>query len=129
MHSFDLLPANFDTFRAAYLEAALMTATDGDEDNWSPNVDDLAPSTAQAIADECAAFLTSAVNAGLLTDEHLSQAGCDYLLTRNGHGAGYWDRPETYGEQQAAQLTTLADSTGGRDLYRGDDGLVYQSIA
>ena len=34
-----------------------------------------------------------------------NQAGHDFWLTRNGHGTGFWDRPEVWGKSQAEILT------------------------
>jgi hypothetical protein len=49
--------------------------------------------------------------------------GHDFLLTRNGHGCGFWDGdwPEEAGER----LTAAAEKCGEFNLYVGDDGLLY----
>jgi hypothetical protein len=51
------------------------------------------------------------------------KAGTDFWLTRNGHGAGFWDGdwPETQGEA----LTEASKAFGEVDLYAGDDGQLY----
>lgn len=51
------------------------------------------------------------------------QAGHDFWLTRNGHGAGFWDGdwPEPYAEM----LTKASESYGPFEPYVGDDGLIY----
>jgi hypothetical protein len=50
-------------------------------------------------------------------------------LTRNGHGAGFWNR--FYGDQPATKLgRALSDAAkvyGSCDLYIGDDGQIYQA--
>jgi hypothetical protein len=56
------------------------------------------------------------------------QVGHDFWLTRNGHGAGFWDRfsggqGATYGRL----LTQAAEAYGTCDLYIGDDGRVHAS--
>lgn len=53
----------------------------------------------------------------------LGRAGHDFWLTRNGHGAGFWDGdwPEPF----AAQLTAAAKAFGECNLYAGDDGRLY----
>jgi hypothetical protein len=48
--------------------------------------------------------------------------GHDFWLTRNGHGAGFWDRQ--LGEL-GQQLTDASKAYSGLDLYLGDDSLVY----
>lgn len=57
--------------------------------------------------------------------DNLEQAGHDFWLTRNHHGAGFWDRPEVYGQEQCDRLTDAAHEWGEADLYVGDDGKVY----
>lgn len=42
------------------------------------------------------------------------QVGHDLWLTRNGHGAGFWDRPEVYG-QYADVFTGMARAQGYHD--------------
>jgi hypothetical protein len=56
--------------------------------------------------------------------EHFSdaQAGHDFWLTRNRHGAGFWDR----GLGDAGRmLTEMAHPYGECALYVGDDALIY----
>ena len=53
------------------------------------------------------------------------QIGHDFWLTRNGHGAGFWDRPEIYGETECNTLTEYAKTFGAKDTYVGDDGMIY----
>ena len=44
------------------------------------------------------------------------QAGIDLYLTRNGHGTGFWDRPELYGDNNALLFTALAAAQGHHDV-------------
>ncbi len=44
-------------------------------------------------------------------------AAHDFFLTRNGHGAGFWDRPEKYGKKEADKLTEISQKMGGVDCY------------
>lgn len=42
----------------------------------------------------------------------------DFFLTRNGHGAGFWDKPEMYGGQENAdRLTKICNEMGNADCY------------
>lgn len=50
------------------------------------------------------------------------QVGHDFVLTRNGHGAGFWDRG--HGER-GDRLTAACKPYGELDAYVGDDGRVY----
>jgi hypothetical protein len=50
------------------------------------------------------------------------RVGHDLWLTRNGHGAGFWDRGwREFGNV----LSEIARGMGSVDAYRGDDHLVY----
>jgi len=51
-----------------------------------------------------------------------SQIAHDFWLTRNGHGAGFWDRE--LGDL-GDELTALCEHYGPCDLELGDDGLIY----
>lgn len=56
------------------------------------------------------------------TSSGMAQAGHDFALTRNGHGAGFWDGDwPVYGDL----LTKASESFGEIDPYAGDDGLIY----
>jgi hypothetical protein len=48
--------------------------------------------------------------------------GHDLWLTRNGHGAGFWDRG--LGDV-GDKLTAIAKRMGSKSLYVGDDGKIY----
>jgi len=61
-----------------------------------------------------------AIKASGMSDEQL---GHDLWLTRNHHGAGFWDRG--YDEEIGKKLTDAAQELGGTDLYIGDDGEIY----
>jgi hypothetical protein len=47
--------------------------------------------------------------------------GVDLWLTRNRHGAGFWDR----GLGDLGKRLTNAARLGEYDAYQGDDGLIY----
>ena len=52
------------------------------------------------------------------------QLGHDLWLTRNGHGSGFWDREELYGDC-GPRFTSFAENLGEAHAYTGDDGLIY----
>lgn len=58
-----------------------------------------------------------------LGDVSPRMAGHDFWLTRNGHGAGFWDGdyPEPIGEK----LTDISKTFGEVWMYVGDDGEIY----
>ena len=115
-----------DRFTAGYLECALWSSTDDTgeplDDNYG--VEDLAPEALAQAIEDCREF--QEVNAELLATytRPSDHAGHDYWLSRNGHGAGFWDRGE--GETGDA-LHKAAKLNGSRDLYAGDDGQLYFS--
>ena len=45
-----------------------------------------------------------------LSDDNVEQAGRDFWFTRNGHGVGFWDRPEIYGDHYAETFTKIAET-------------------
>jgi hypothetical protein len=49
----------------------------------------------------------------------------DFWLTRNGHGAGFWDGD--YEEELGEKLTAICKKMGSIDLYVGDDNKIYSS--
>lgn len=118
-----------DMFTQAYIEAMFWLATDTDDDgetieNPERDVSMLAPETLARIVEDCADFQKcNAIQ--LLAAGDDAQNGHDFWLTRNRHGAGFWDRghPEDIG----MHLTRDAHVYGSVDLYRGDDGRLYLS--
>ena len=66
-------------------------------------------------------FLKYAGNAVDGIDEE--QLGHDIWLSRNGHGAGFFDRG--YDDKIEKILMDSAHKIGSADIYLGDDGLLY----
>lgn len=108
-----------DAFTEAYIDAALFSEVDGDGDPLDANHDvhSIHPDTLAKMVADCAAF-----QAAHPTDDE-SQAGHDFWLTRNGHGAGFWDGD--WPEPLAGTLTDAAHAFGECDLCIGDDGLIH----
>lgn len=105
-----------------YLEAAIWT----DEEelrsdlNEYVSIDDLSE---EAIADALTDVNTFIEKAGdLIVGMEPNQVGHDLWLTRNSHGAGFWDRG--LGEV-GDKLSEIAREMGGKDIYMGDDGKLY----
>jgi hypothetical protein len=98
------------------------------DENYSE--DDIAPETLEAMRAECERFARANladIIACLESGEHAidwSRVGHDLWLTRNGHGAGFWDGD--YPEPQAERLTKAAHDMREVYLYVGDDGRIYQ---
>lgn len=117
--------------RPHYIAAALWSSNDEtDESGGEPFdsnycIDDIAPHSRAVMLAECDEFI--AQNWALIqeTGQTAEQCGHDFWLTRNGHGVGFWDRG--YDVALGDALTRAAHLAGGRDLYPGDDGMVWQS--
>lgn len=109
---------SLDTFTRAYLECALWSSSDESRDDGGDPLDEnyeLEDCTMAFLQDstrDCQDFRTLAH--GLLTGDDAFREGMDFWLTRNGHGAGYWDGD--YPEHGDA-LTKLAKRFPGIDLY------------
>lgn len=119
---------NITVFFEAYVEAALWSSTDDDGDSldWYCCISDLSDEARKQMLDDCCAFLAD--NEELLEracDAHSyddSMAGLDFWLTRNRHGAGFWDRG--LGDIGDA-LTKNAHAYGSSELHLDDDGKVH----
>lgn len=114
-----------------YIVCALWSSHDWDETGEDQgNLDDtydagdLTTGTRDEMRADCADFLQSNVadcQAMMSRGFGASQLGHDFWLTRNGHGAGFWDRGlGDLGER----LTAAAKVYGGVDLYVTDAGQV-----
>lgn len=71
---------------------------------------------------DCESFWSEVIEAGL---SHLGDTeffADDFVLTRNGHGSGFWDRG--LGED-GETLSRMSKTYGTVGLYRGDDGRIY----
>jgi hypothetical protein len=86
------------------------------------DVEDLAPEALAQMTRDCEAFQASQAEF-LAQAGNEEQNGCDYWLTRNRHGAGFWDRG--YDQKVGEGLTAAAHADGECYLYVGDDGKIY----
>lgn len=112
-------------FAAAYVKAAMWSSTDaaGNPLDDSRTSSDIGPVTVVVMRADCERF--QAENSELLSASGLTeeQAGFYFWLTRNGHGAGFWD--QDLGEIGEKQLSAAAKAFGSFDLYVGDDGYIH----
>lgn len=107
----------------SYLEAALWSSTDenGDPLDDRFSISDLSPEALDRATKDVERFFEAA---GDLLDGYDLRTAChDFWLTRNRHGAGFWDGDYQKSDGQA--LTDLAESFGEIDLCSGDDGALY----
>lgn len=117
-----------------YLETAIWTGhyfeTDEDEregTNALPldhfySIEDIAPATYVRAVRDCSDFLGSLNPVTLAQHWTAEQFGQDFSLTRNGHGAGFWDRGKG---KVGDMLTDRCRPYRSLDLYAGDDGKLY----
>lgn len=120
-----------DDFHQAYLDALLWLSTDDDDDcaldeasyqgGLHPHTADVLRRQADTFWSEHRSLLERAFQVPGYTP---SQAGHDLALSRNGHGAGFFDR----GLGDAGdQLQSAATAAGECLIYTGDDGNLYVS--
>lgn len=125
---------------AAYIKCALWSTTaslpeDPEANNPPPldswaSSDDIDPATLDTMRQECTVFLkahAAQIDAAALRTERdrFTHAACEFWLTRNRHGAGFWDTRELW-QGYATDLAAAAHATGERNLYVGDDRFIYQ---
>jgi len=118
-------------FEAGYVTCLqwVMTDADGDPVGDDLSFDDMAPEALDEIHADCEAFLAdneSDMDWYLANIGDHRSAGHDFYLTRNRHGAGFWDR--SFATDATGPLGRMTDSAkvyGTSDGYIGYDGLVY----
>lgn len=119
-------------FVAGALGAILWAETDGERPlDQNHGLEDISPALRVRLAGEAARFLdTEGVREILRTTEVAREcdsawhaAGHDFILTRNGHGAGFWDGD--WPAEIGAKLTELSKTFGQLEVYVGDDGKIY----
>jgi len=137
-----------DAFTRGYLECALWTSDpDPGSGEWSEsdwwNIDAIDPASLARAIEDCAAFQAdNRADLDEVSDTYHandSEHGHDFWLTRNGHGAGFWDRG--YGElgdklSKAARVWGTVDVMGPDtndqggvedDAFDAWDGVIYFS--
>ena len=119
---------NRATFRD-YLETALWSSTDTDGGFLDSRAYPLSFGCLLALYRDYLTALNDARANGLLEKFLRAPSGASFggnlWLTRNRHGAGFWDLGlGTLGEE----LSDWARSQGSIDLYVGDDGKVHSTL-
>lgn len=111
-----------------YLICALWASTDESnaqggnplDDNYT--IEDFSVEALERAEQDCMFFLRQ--NPELIKINY-QQAGHDFWLTRNHHGAGFWDRKNIWGELGSDVLTSNAHIMGELHVYVGDDNKLY----
>jgi len=116
---------NTDEMTKHYVIAALWSSTDDEgnplDDKYTS--EDITPETLLEMKEECFEFVQYNLELILESEQGEAQTGHDFWLTRNHHGAGFWDRG--LGEV-GKKLTVAAHSAEGRTLFICDDGKIRQ---
>lgn len=116
-------------FYASYIESLFWSSTQDCGRSFDEDFDytDLAQDALDEIVSDCDGFLEQVFNREDLadfveSDFDYEQAAHDFCLTRNRHGAGFWDR----GLGKVGQiLTDISHVYGSQYPYIGDDGKIY----
>jgi hypothetical protein len=115
-----------------YLTCALWSSNDESNDQGGDPLDqnyeigDIAPCALATLTADCAAFLEKFGELAAAQPAEPDQFGHDLWLTRCGHGTGFWDRDaKVYAPEARDAFDAFAEAAGNRDLYVGDDGLIY----
>jgi transposase-like protein len=118
-----------------YLETMLWSSYDestpsgGEPMDKNYNINDISEETKEEANKDCAEFSKQAGD--LLKDKITSEdwwdIGHNFWLTRNGHGAGFWDS-DNYEKEIGQKLTEISKKFGEKSPYIGDDGKIYASI-
>jgi hypothetical protein len=123
------LPAPIsENFLRAYLETALWSSTDESDDSGGEpldknySIEDFSDKALAEATKDCNSFEKLAKKLLDETDADDEQHGHDFWLTRNGHGAGFWDRG--YGKV-GDELSKIAKTFGEAHIYVGDDGKLH----
>lgn len=113
-----------DEFTRGYIEAIFWLV---DEEIENPTFAEFSEEALAKADSDCAAFQSCqrkelAKAYDQTKDYDANRAGVDFWLTRNGHGAGFWDR----GLGKIGDvLTEAARAFGQCDMYQGDDEKLY----
>lgn len=86
---------------------------------------DFAPYAEELALADCMRFV--GMNWEIIKECSPEQVGHDFWLTRNGHGAGFWDRAEIYGDDDNAErLSDSARSFGSREIFEHNGQLIIE---
>jgi hypothetical protein len=115
MRSFEA--AQFDKFKTAMFEAIAFT----DLENPDSEVygAELSEESVDKMESDAKKFWARCRH--LIEPLAIEQAGHDFWLTRNGHGVGFWDRPDGFYFGYQEFFTKQSEAMGKVDLYLGDD--------
>lgn len=120
-----------ENFTTGYITCAIWSSCDDSGNPLDQMNTELSSETRMQMEEDCKAF--EETNTALLEQwyaecgESPDRAGHDFWLTRNHHGAGFWDRwnGATPQGKVGQALTESAHAFGESYLYLGSDGLIH----
>lgn len=128
--------AELDVFLKAYMECAKWATSnsryddgiEGEAEMLDDSGYEFHEETISAMKEECAKFLDEnrhLINAAIISGDYsIEQAGHDFFLDRNRHGAGFEDRIDN---EIGEALRKAAQGFGEDDLYVGDDDCIHST--
>lgn len=119
-----------DDFVKQYLVTALWSSSDTINDEAVPldrnhGIGDFAEEAVKRATEDCDRFRDVCRERNVMHC-FCMQVAHDFWLTRNHHGAGFWDGD--YEEELGKTLTEIAQTFKETDAYVGDDGKIYFSV-
>lgn len=119
-----------DLFLSNYIDCALWSSNDestpsgGEPFDRNYSRSDISENTLAWMRADCERFLTENLHLidGEGREDALVHAGHDFWLTRNGHGAGFWDGDWPI---NGGALDKACEDYREQDLYLGDDGEIH----
>ena len=111
------------SFLEQYLVTALWSSIDEKDNPFDDNysIDDFSEKALKQADKDCDLFIEKAGD--LLDSFDDTDIAHDFWLTRNGHGAGFWDGD--YPDDIGDKLTEIANDFRELYIYVGDDGQLY----
>jgi hypothetical protein len=137
-----------ESFVQDYIGTALEMATTEAREEWALNhpevterddmkrfdfdTDDLDPDALSKMTADATVFWNRNGSYILAREEYndrgewniVQRAASDFYLTRNGHGSGFWDKPNLWGPY-SDKFANDSKWFGSTDLTLGEDGKVY----
>ena len=118
------------SFLEQYLVTALWSSIDDKENPFDDNysIDDFSEKALKQADKDCDLFLEKVRELSLLDKIYIglldeTDIAHDFWLTRQGHGAGFWDGD--YPDEIGDKLTEIANEFRELYIYVGDDGKLY----
>lgn len=126
---------NIESFLNGFLECSLWASLDDDDDvafDYNYSISDFSDKALEKLKADCIEFLTMNNNYNKIkfNYDEFSTAGHDFFLSRNGHGAGFFDRNLTIKGMPKSVCNDLqkdANTFKELNLY-AKDGKIYLDI-